>query len=211
MKFERLLTVASDVPVFESGLLMTYGTSPVDVRKQLARWTKDGKIIQIRRGLYALAEPYRKITPVPFLVANRLRQPSYVSLQSALAHYGMIPEYVPAVTSVTTGRPGHVRTPYGRYIYRHIKKSFFHGFREIEIGEKQSAFVATPEKGLLDLVHLTPHGDSEAYLDELRLQNLEILDIDSLVETAERSGSPKLARAAKYIAGIAGSERYEEL
>jgi predicted transcriptional regulator of viral defense system len=69
------------------------------VRRQISRWVKVGRLHQLRRGLYALAPPYQKIVPHPFLVANRLVQGSYVSLQSALAHYGMIPEYVPVTYS----------------------------------------------------------------------------------------------------------------
>jgi len=211
MKWTRLLATVSDLPVFTSGLLLTAGASPGDVRKQLARWGKSGKVIQLRKGLYTLGEPYRKVSPSPFLVANRLRDPSYVSLQSSLAYHGMIPESVPVVTSVTTRRPGEVKTPLGRFLYRHIKTSFFHGFREIEVGDGQRAFVATPEKSLLDLVYLTPHGDEKAYLDELRLQNLESLNTQSLGKTAESSGSPKLVRAAKYIAELGPSAEYKEL
>ena len=174
MRFGELLDTVSDLPVFTSGLLITAGVSPVDVQKQLARWAKSGKVIQLRRGLYALGKPYRKVSPLPFLVANRLREPSYVSLQSALAYHGMIPEFVPVVTSVTTRRPGTVTTPLGRFLYRHVQRRLFEGFREVEVADGQKAFVATPEKSLLDLVYLTPHGDEKTYLDELRLQNLEL-------------------------------------
>lgn len=211
MRFEELLDRVSDLPVFTSALLMAGRISPSDVQKQLARWVKSGKVVQLRRGLYTLGEPYRKVSPLPFLVANRLREPSYVSLQSSLAYYGMIPEFVPVVTSVTTGRPGTVTTPLGRFLYRHVKRSLFEGFREVEVGDGQKAFVATPEKSLLDLVYLTPRGDEETYLDELRLQNLETLDTRDLMQRAENSGSRKLVRAAKYLAELAGSEEYEEL
>jgi predicted transcriptional regulator of viral defense system len=211
MKLEQLLSTVSDLPVFTSALLMTAGVSPVDVQKQLARWAKSGKVIQLRRGLYALGEPYRKVSALPFLVANRLREPSYVSLQSALAYHGMIPEFVPVVTSVTRGRPGMVTTPLGRFLYRHVQGSLFRGFREVEVGDGQKAFVATPEKSLLDLLYLTPRSDEKTYLDELRLQNLEALDTRILMEAADNSGSRKLVRAAKYLAELVGSEEYVEL
>lgn len=211
MKYEELLGITASEPVFASTLLLTLGEDPAEVRKQLSRWNRAGKIIQLRRGLYTLAEPYRKITPEPFLIANRLNQPSYVSLQSALAHHGLIPEYVPLVTSVTTARPEEVDTPLGRFIYRHCKRPFFFGFREEEQGQGQAAFVARPEKALLDLIYLTPGGDREEFLAELRLQNLDRLDLGLLEQMAQASGSPKLARAARRVAALAEGEEYESL
>jgi hypothetical protein len=73
--------------------------------------------------------------------------------------------------------------------------------------------VATPEKALLDLIHFRPQGDSAAYIESLRLQNLEILDLDRLHRLAERAGKPKLKRAADVIEMIARreTEAYEPL
>ena len=105
MDFNDLLSVVGDLPVFETGLLLSGDVRPADVRKQLSRWTASGKLYQLRRGLYGLAPPYQKVRPHPFLIANQLQTGSYVSLQSALAYYGMIPEYTPVTTSVSTGRP----------------------------------------------------------------------------------------------------------
>jgi predicted transcriptional regulator of viral defense system len=144
-------------------------------------------------------------------MANRLRQPSYVSLQSALAHHGLIPEWVPAVTSVTTARPEELDTPLGRFIFRHCKRPFFFGFRETYLGGGQAAFVARPEKALLDLVHLAPGGDQEGFLAELRLQNLERLDLALLEGMARQSKSPKLWRAFQETLKLAANEEYESL
>lgn len=167
----------------------------------------------MRRGLYALAPPFRKIKAHPFLVANRLVQPSYVSLQSALAYYGLIPEYVAITMSVTTRRPGRWDTPLGGYAFRHVKIELFRDYGSLEVGDGQQAFVASAEKALLDLVHLEPGGDSRDYLDGLRLQNLEKLDLDRLGHQAELTGSPKLRRAATRVVALARSERmgYETL
>lgn len=91
MKFEQLLAAVGDEPVFETGLLLAGEVDPSDVRRQLSRWVASGRLFQLRRGLYALAPPFQKVLPHPFLVANRLVGGSYVSLQSALAHHGLIP------------------------------------------------------------------------------------------------------------------------
>jgi len=206
MRFQRLLDIVGDEALFETGLLLAGDIDPNHVRRQLSRWKAAGKLYQLRRGLYALAPPYQKVKPHPFLVANRLVRASYVSLQAALAHYGLIPEHVPAVTSVTTARPGVRQTPLGRYEFRHVKTALLHGYRLLELGPRQQAFVAAPEKALLDLVYLEPGGETTAYLKGLRLQNLDGLDLAVLEQMAQRAGSPKLQRAAAAIAALAEQE-----
>ncbi|HBL26393.1 MAG TPA: hypothetical protein DD490_06115 [Acidobacteria bacterium] len=96
----------------------------------------------MRRGLYGLAPPFRRVLPHPFLVANLLVRGSYVSLQAALAQYGLIPEYVPVTTSVTPGRPGHWDTPLGSYLYRQLGKDLQTGFRRTLLAGGQEALVA---------------------------------------------------------------------
>lgn len=209
MEFTELLAIVGDEPVFEAGLLLAGDIDPANVRRQLSRWTRAGRLYQLRRGVYALAPPYRKVKPHPFLVANILVRSSYVSLQAALAHYGLIPEVTPAVTSVTTRRPGRWETPLGDYEFRHIKTDWFLGYRRLDLGGGQQAFVAMPEKALLDLIYLQPGGDAPAYLTELRLQALDRLDLEALGLLAGQSGSPKLQRAAQIVADLARSETAE--
>jgi predicted transcriptional regulator of viral defense system len=212
MEFTLLLDIVGDEPVFETGLLLAGAVDSKDVRRQLSRWTKAGRLYQLRRGLYALAPPFQKVKPHPFVVANRMMRSSYVSLQSALGYYGLIPDVVPVTTSITTGRPGHWQTPLGVYTFRHIKTEWFAGYRLVDLGGNQQAFVATPEKALLDLVHLQPRGDSAEYLQELRLQDMERLDLDELQHQAELASSQKLRRAAAFVIKLAQDEReYEPL
>jgi len=209
MEFARVLEIVNDEPVFETGLLLAGEVDPADVRRQLSRWKKSGNLYQLRRGLYALAPPFQKVKPHPFLVANRMVRGSYVSLQSALAYYGLIPEAAPVTTSVTTARPGHWNTPLGVYQFRHIREGLLYGYRWTDLGSEQRAFVAEPEKALLDLVYLQPAGDSPEYLQELRLQNLERLDLDHLQRQAARAASPKLCRAAACVVQLAQAEAQE--
>ncbi len=211
MQWRDFLCTVGEEPVFTSALLLAGDVSPATIHLQLSRWAKAGKVIPLRRGVYVLAEPYRKVSAHPFLLANRLKRGSYVSLQSALAHYGTIPEYVPVVTSVTTGRPETVTSGVGTFSFRHIRKSLFTGYRRIEVAPRQFAMIATPEKGLLDLVYLTPEADRREYLGELRLQHLDQLDMDALSRLAYESGTPKLVRAAKRIARFASETTYQAL
>ncbi len=211
MKWRDFLRIVGEEPVFTSALLLAGDVSPVTIHLQLSRWAKAGKVIPLRRGVYVLAEPYRKVSVHPFLLANRIKRGSYVSLQSALAYYGIIPEYVPVITSVTTGRPENVTSGVGTFAFRHVRKSLFTGYRRIEVAPKQFAMIATPEKGLLDLLYLTPQADRGEYLSELRLQHLDQLDMETLSRLADESGAPKLVRAAKRIVRFASEATYQEL
>ncbi|MFC1543926.1 hypothetical protein ACFL4Y_01580 [Gemmatimonadota bacterium] len=199
MKFSELLSLASDLPAFSSSLLIAGDVSAAYVRRQLSEWVSTGRVIRLRKGLYAPAPEYRKYEPDRFVVANLIRSGSYVSLQSALGFEGLIPEVVPAVTSVWTGRPGEVVNPLGRFIYRHLSAHMLFGYRTLGMGHEQEALMATPEKALLDLVHLTPAADDVGYLRELRLQNLEVLSATKLEQFARRTERPKLERAASIV------------
>ena len=206
MDFTDLLDTIRAEPLFDTGLLLCGDANPADIRRQLSRWKRTGKIYQLRRGLYCLAPPYQKAHPHPFLVANRLLPASYVSLHSALAYYGMIPEHVPVTTSVTTCRPGRWETPLGVFDYRHIRVGFFDGYQLVDLGGRQQAFIARPEKALLDMVYLEPGADSPDYLTELRLDNLSRLDWHALERLAGRTRKPKLERAMHVLYELAEAE-----
>jgi predicted transcriptional regulator of viral defense system len=134
-------------------------------------------------------------------VANRLVRGSYVSLQSALAHHGIIPEHVPVITSVTTGRPQHRENAFGSYEYHHCSPDRLAGYRVEKLGGGQEALVATPARALADLVHLVPGADSSAYLSELRLTNLEKLGPAELLAPSV-GDRPKIRRAFRRLAAM---------
>ena len=211
MKFETALRLVGDLPTFETGMLLAGAVDPADVRRQLSRWKTRGRLEQLRRGLYVFAQPYRKVEPHPFVVANRIQAGSYVSMQSALAFAGMIPEYVAAVTSVCTARPTQRHTPLGSFIYRHIKTELFWGYRRLELSAGQQAFVAYPEKALLDLFYLHPGADDPAYIEQLRLQNLDLFNLQRFDAMVERVDRPKLRRAAELLRDLCMADDFEPL
>lgn len=210
MEFNELLEIVGEEPVFDSSLLLAGDVDPQDVRLQLSRWTKSSRLIQIRRGLYALAPPFQKVQPHPFLIANRLHSASYVSCQSALSYYGLIPDIPQRTISITTRRPTRYDTPLGKFVFRHIKMAYFFGYQQVDLGSNQEAYLATPEKALLDLIYLEPGGDSPPFIQELRLQNVSQLRANRLQKYMRTFDKPKLERAVNQLLTLFGKEMSEE-
>ena len=75
----------------------------------------------------------------------------------------------------------------------------------MEVGRRQQAFVARPEKALLDLVHLCPGGDESSHLAGLRL-DLDALDLDLMERLAATAARPKLRRAVRRVRAMAGDQ-----
>src|SRR6056297_802886 len=197
MKFESLLKLATELHCFSAGML-TAGENIEHVRVQLNRWVKSGKVVRLKKGWYTLAKPYRRVRLSMPVIACTIKPGSYVSLQSALSHHGLIPEYVPETVCITTGRPQLIHTPFGRIRYRHLKQKAFWGFEEISYGA-QSAFIALPEKALLDLFYFTPGCIDAHYVSELRLQKPDKLRLDVLARMAERYDSRRLAQVPALL------------
>lgn len=211
MKRDTLIDIVAQEALFTTGMLLTPGVDVQDVRKQLSRWTRDGTVLQLRRGLYVLGARYRLREPHPFEVSNALVPGSYVSLETVLAGRGLIPEAVFSTTAVTTGRQGSRQTPFGCFVYQHIRPQLFWGYESEPIGEGRVAFVATPEKALLDMAYLRARSDEPAFARELRLQRLETIDTDRLLSFAERFGGKKVLRFAHNVIALRESEREEYL
>ncbi|MBU1659907.1 MAG: hypothetical protein KKD28_00365 [Chloroflexi bacterium] len=209
MRYLQLLNIVGKEPLFETPILTVGSVSPYQAQRRLADWSKAGKVVPLRRGLYALPKAKRKFEPHPFSIANQLAIGSYVSLEMALRYYSLIPEHVAVITSVTTGRPREWKNEFGRFIFRHVHPRNFFGMEYRLITDQQYAYVAHPEKALLDLIYLRKGGDSPNFIQSLRLQNLEQLDLDRLQQFANRFDKPKLHRAATVIKRLAEAEMRE--
>lgn len=203
MKFSEIVKRFRDRPFFESREILLLFEEPArQVQARLSRWQRQGKLIQLRRGRYLLSEEFRRFEVSDFYIANYLYRPSYVGLQSALEYYGMIPEAVGMVLSVTTLHGREWQTPAGVFRYRSIGTARFWGYQEhgaVRPGEKarQRRFlIASPEKAVLDLFYLEPGDWTAVRLDGLRLQNLGAIDRQRLVDFAEKFQSAKVQRAA---------------
>ena len=172
--------------------------NPDALQAQLSRWVKAGRLLKLARGKYALAPVYRRVELPLEHVANRLVYPSYVSGESALAWYDLIPEAVAVVTSVTTARPRVVENGLGTFRYRHIRRGLFWGFEAV-IVQGQECVIASPEKAILDLLYFRSGEASAEVIQEMRFQNLDRLDEERLLAFARRSGVKKLLTGARRL------------
>lgn len=141
----------------------------------LTRWQKKGYIEKIRNGYYRLTSRPVLGDADLFFIANRIYQPSYVSLESALRWYDFIPEGVFTVTSISTRKTQTFKTPEGVFSYKSIRSDLFFGYRLEELNDFRFK-MADPAKALLDFLYLHPHLETEDDFYELRLNTLEIKD-----------------------------------
>ena len=205
MKFNELLKIVRNEPVFSSALLYAGLKSPDGVQVQICRWVEEGRLIKLRKQLYAVSPEYSGVEPDPFIVANSIVTPSYVSCQTALAWHGVIPEAAVSVTSVTSGRSCTCTNSLGTHIYRHVRPELLWGFEKVDVPGSGSFRIALPEKALLDLVYLEPGGDSIPYLRQLRMSEGSI-SIPLLTEFAGRWGRKKIIRAVDNAIALFTSE-----
>jgi hypothetical protein len=128
-----------------------YG-SPKD---KIARLAKAGTLVRLKKGLYVVSPSIAAHPVSPCLVANRLYGPSYVSMQTALSLYHMIPEHVYATLSVTIKRSKIYNTPLGRYEYLQIPPRYFPIGIQMNDNGNTAYLIATPEKALCDMIVLS--------------------------------------------------------
>ena len=116
-------------------------------RNSLTRWVKKGYLIRLRQGYFAFSE--YKSKPDYFLYfANRIYRPSYISLHTALSFYGMIPEAVVQITSVTTLKTASFVNDFGEYSYKNVKENLMFGYELKPMADNRTIQFATPEKAL---------------------------------------------------------------
>ncbi len=202
MKYDDMVALLGAEGVFDlATAIQLLDEKRETVRIQLYRWCKAGKLLPLRRGLYAFPERYcgRKVNPAE--LANRLLAPSYISRHWALGYFGLIPEYVPTYTSMTTRTPCRFENAFGAFRYQHVKHQAFFGYQPYEI-DGRSVLMAQPEKALLDLWHLEKGAWTAVRMEAMRFQNVELVDVKKLRGYAERYASPRLVSAARVWGAI---------
>ena len=172
------------------GALEQLGVIPVDYavlrtlfaaykfpKNKIASFEKEGKLIRLKKGMYVVSPEVSGELLSVELIANHLYGPSYVSMESALGYYGLIPERVVAVRSATTGRSRKFENSVAAFQYVSVKENYYSiGITQRMVDDKYAFLIASPEKALCDLIVTTPHLNFQSvkaagtYLeDDLRL------------------------------------------
>ena len=205
MNYGDVVKIVGEMPCFDLALLtQAFDDRREAIRVQLSRWMKQGKVIGLRRGMYALSETYRRATLIPAVLANRLYRPSYLSGLWALGHYDLIPERIVRFTSVTPRVPRRFENPFGAFDYRNIKQACFFGFASTGVAG-QEVLVAEPEKALLDHWHLTEGEWTTERIEEMRYQHVARIGAERLTLYAQRFRSPRLDRAVQRWLQVAAA------
>jgi predicted transcriptional regulator of viral defense system len=171
MIFNELKNRARNYPLFKLEDVFKWfpGAERATTLNQLNLWTQKGYLERIRRGIYKLSDFE---IGEPFLLASFIYTPSYISLETALNYYSIIPDIPFAVTSVTTKKTITFRNKnYGVFFYSSIKPDLFFGFNSVLAEKKYGYNIALPEKALFDYFYLRAKKvkPTESFIEELRL------------------------------------------
>lgn len=176
------------------------------VRNQLGRWRTRKLLLKLKKGVYVLRG---EAGPDLNWIANRLYEPSYISLEHALSFYDLIPERVADITSVTTLKTKTFQNELGNFVYRHLKLEAFRGFKKAG-APKLPFFIAEPEKALVDFLYfnLPVFGREPVTVlkESYRFQNYEDLDKGKLRRLGELFGSAKLMRVLDKVCQMVEKE-----
>lgn len=179
MKYYDLKQKLTPLVVFS--LQDIYLADPEFRQPTLYDWEKVGKVVRLRNDRYVFAE-FQPEDSDYYLISNKLYQPSYVSTELALNHYGVIPELVVSITAVSTNKTQTFATTMGNFVYQTIKPELYFGYNLIQIRDR-GVSLASLEKAVLDYLYLNPSNQTLVDFVELRW-NKQILndnlDLDKL-------------------------------
>jgi len=205
MRFETFIEKAGDLLIIPEYVFFQVSGHTQSTRNLIYRWCRQGRLIRIKRGLYVLGDRWRKQSSyLSYLIANSLVSPSYVSLDTALSYYDLIPERVVEVTSVCFKRPKKFTNALGSFSYRKLDEGAYPGGIVAAGDEGESFFIAGREKAVLDKIYF---GHPERYFrvsylfDSLRMErdDLATLNFDLLEEYAESYPTRKMKEAARRV------------
>lgn len=198
MKFDEFFKIYSQRLLINSRTFQNFD-KPQDIRREVNYWLKRGFLIRLKKGVYVFSEEFRKNKISEFIISNYLIVPSYISLETALGYYGLIPEKITTFTAITTRKTTKIKNPLGVFLYSNIKKELFFGFTKRRENDCDF-FIAEPEKAILDYFYFKKEilGKPEEF-EELRFQNFEIIDAKKFLNYAEKYNCRVLKSAKEFI------------
>jgi len=173
-------------------------------RSNYYQWQQSGQIVSLRQGWYAFVD-YQQQAGYAHYFAGKIYAPSYISLHTALAFYGIIPEAVVEITSVTTQKTTRFNNAFATYSYQTIQPKLFFGYEAKTLSDGKTYMMATPEKALLDLLYLYPQYKTEQDLLELRLDEdwvRDELNRKRLINYLQRINSKALTQRVNKLLSL---------
>lgn len=152
-KLEQKLTNHPIVCLTDAEVAAILNISDNQKYGQIKRAVKKRALIHVKRGLYCLGDYLTIKKPHPFMLAQAIYWPSYLSLETALSYYGLIPEAVYTIASVTTKRAKEFKTCFGNFSYQKLPNRNF--FTEVKLikEENYNFFIASPWKAIADYIY----------------------------------------------------------
>lgn len=171
---------------------------------------KKGELIIVKKGLYVPGPKINITKPGPFLIANHLWGPSYVSLETALSYWGLIPERVHEISSITIKTAKTYKTSVGRFSYFHVSLPYYSfGINSVSLTPKQVALIASPEKALCDKIVMTSgiflrscKQVQEYLVDDLRIDEDALRKLDLKAISSWTRDAPKKSSLAMLVKTI---------
>lgn len=203
MKQAELIRAFSDDPVFESSVCpVLFDESTSTSQTALNRHNNQGLVHQLKQGVYCLTEHYRRVDPHPFVVANRLYDPSYISGLTILNHDELVTDIVQVTESMTNRRANQYETSVGSFDYYHLPNERFQFGTELIRLQGQTIRRAQPEKALLDFAYTRSGQWTMDRVESMRFQSLDKLNPDRLSDYVERYDKPKVKQFTDRLLSV---------
>jgi len=198
MNFNRSLANFSGQPITHQ-LLISLLKDYKRPNDKINTLKSEGVIESIKKGLYIAGPKASMSRPESGLLANHIFGPSYVSMETALSYYGLIPERVYEIASMTTKASKEFRTSAGTFTYTHLPLPYYaFGLNMVRLSEKQRAIIASPEKALCDKIISTAGlllrstVQASAYLiEDLRIDESALKDLNTSMMNTWLDDAPK--------------------
>jgi predicted transcriptional regulator of viral defense system len=195
MNFIQFKNSLRNFPVFSiADIRAAYGRFD---RRRLSEWQEKGYIQKIIKGYYLFSDVQVNENTLA-AIANKIYKPSYISLETALSYYRLIPESIYMITSVSTRRTCRFETPLATFRYRAVKPVLFFGYSILSGGIK----IAYIEKAILDFFYLNPSIRSEDDFFSLRLNREEMqsrMNAERLTDYVQRFHQKRLSNTIEHF------------
>lgn len=205
----QALRQAVEHEVFDYQTLLTVLSEYARPRDKITGMLRRQEIVRVKKGLYVFGDGFRRKPFSRELLANLIYGPSYVSLEYALSYYGLIPERVETVTSVTQSRARRFDTPVGLFTYGTVPSAGFSVcVQRVELEQGGGFLMALPEKALAEKVRAergagvtTQREMASLVLENLRVDPIELasLQVNRVHEIAEHYRSRRIHLLGQWL------------